>query len=281
MKGRFLIILAIFLVLIPWIRGLEFSMSNQVMVDGITVSAIVVMTITLVFSIVSWSLFSWASKNIKFPGFLLSVITGASLVIPFIQVLGPMAGIIVGIVAGFVAFMLQKKMTDPAGNKPLVIAVITLAVAYFALIMMILAAQSSSMENGIGEWTGTAEGMEKTGFENVISNSIGFVFFLAIIPALIITGLIILDKNEMKGKVLIMTGVTMMAVGFSAIFYSSFVLFSPAEPPMMRPIEGMDFVFFMYRQEFLFSGIIGTFVTLAGFIIRRKQCHGGMRDMRK
>lgn len=251
------------------------------MVDGITVSAIVVMTITLVFSIVSWSLFSWASKNIKFPGFLLSVITGASLVIPFIQVLGPMAGIIVGIVAGFVAFMLQKKMTDPAGNKPLVIAVITLAVAYFALIMMILAAQSSSMENGIGEWTGTAEGMEKTGFENVISNSIGFVFFLAIIPALIITGLIILDKNEMKGKVLIMTGVTMMAVGFSAIFYSSFVLFSPAEPPMMRPIEGMDFVFFMYRQEFLFSGIIGTFVTLAGFIIRRKQCHGGMRDMRK
>ena len=279
MKTRLLIIIAAFLVLIPWIRGLEFGMNNQVMVDGITISAITVMSITIIFSLLSWFLFSWASKNIKFTGILLSIITGASLVIPFIQVLGPMAGVIVGVVAGFTAFMLQKKMTHPTKNQSLIIATITIVVTYFILVMMVLAFQTASMGNGIGEWTGTAEGMEETGFDNILNNNIGFIFFLVIIPSLIITGLVIQDKT-MKSKFLMIIGIALMIEGFLATFYSSFVLFPPTEPPMMRPLGDMDYVFYLYRQAFLLSGIIGIFVTVTGIIPFWKE-RTGKRDMRK
>ena len=85
----------------------------------------------------------------------------------------------------------------------------------------------------------------------------------------------------MKTRLLIIIGITLMVEGFLATFYTSIILFPATEPPIMRPIEGIDSVFFMHRQIFLFSGIIGIFVTIAGFIIRRKQYTGGMRDMRK
>lgn len=195
-------IIAAFLVLIPWVRGLEFSMNNHVMVDGITTSAIIVMMIAIVFSLVSWFLFSWATKNIKFAGIPLSIITSASLVVPFIQVMGPMAGIIVGIVAGFAAFTIQKKMIDPTENKSLIVTTIILAAAYSVLITVILASQTNSIwdsGDGIGMWTGTAEGMERPGFYTILHNHVGFVFFLAIVPSLILTGLIIRGKtNEAK-----------------------------------------------------------------------------------
>lgn len=84
----------------------------------------------------------------------------------------------------------------------------------------------------------------------------------------------------MKLKVLIIIGIMMMVIGFSATVYSSFVLFPPTEPPMMRPIEGMDYVFFMYRQAFLLGGIIGIFVTVAGIIPFWKE-RTGKSDMRK
>ncbi len=71
----------------------------------------------------------------------------------------------------------------------------------------------------------------------------------------------------MKTKLLIIIGIAMMIEGFSAVTYSSFVLFPPTEPPMMRSIEGIDYVLFIYRQAFLVSGIIGIFVTLAGIFL--------------
>ena len=71
----------------------------------------------------------------------------------------------------------------------------------------------------------------------------------------------------MKNKLLIIIGIAMMIGGFSAVVYSSPLLFPPTEPPMMRAIEGMEYVLFTYRQAFLFSGIIGIFVTLAGIIL--------------
>lgn len=188
-----MIIVAIFLVLIPWIWGIDFTTNNGVVIDGITISAMIVMTLTLIFSLISWFLFSWASKGVKIIGVPLSIITAASLVVPFLQVLGPMAGIIVGIVAGFAAFMFQKKADHPQQNRSLVIATTTLAATYFVLVMMILAFQT--IENGIGEWTGTAEGMEKTGFDNILNNNIDFIFFLLVIPSLIMTGLLIHGKT--------------------------------------------------------------------------------------
>jgi len=84
----------------------------------------------------------------------------------------------------------------------------------------------------------------------------------------------------MKPKVLIIVGIVMIVIGFSVTVYSSFILFPPTEPPTMRPIEGMDYVFFMYKQAFLLGGIIGTFVTVAGIITFWKE-RTGKRDMRK
>ena len=197
MKTSFLAIIAVFLLLIPWVSMLDFDMGN-VQVDGIVTSAVVVMTLTVFFSIVSWSVLSWASKSIKPAGILLSIITGASLVIPFIHVLGPMAGVLVGVVSGFSAFMLQKRMADPAKNRSVIIAIITIAAAYMVLILVVLATQSAASDagDGIGSWSGTAEGIEESGFENIFNNSIGFAYFLAIIPSLMATGLILRGEHE-------------------------------------------------------------------------------------
>jgi len=74
----------------------------------------------------------------------------------------------------------------------------------------------------------------------------------------------------MKTRLLIIIGIALMIAGFLVTFYTSFILFPPTEPPMMRSVEGIDYVFFMYRQAFLFSGIIGIFVTVAGIILWRK-----------
>lgn len=199
MKTRLLIIIVVFLVLLPWIQRLDVGINNEVMIDGITTSAIIVMIITLAFSLITWGLLSWATKIIKPSGITLGIISGAAIVIPFLEVLGPMAGIIVGITAGFVAFMLQKKMTDPTKNRPIVVASVTMVAAYFILIILVLAAQSPHIwdtGSGIESWTGTPEGVEESGFGNIFGNNIGFAFFLPIIPSLIATGLIIRGKKE-------------------------------------------------------------------------------------
>jgi len=270
MRTRLLIIVAIFLVLIPWIKSLDFGINNQVMVDGFTVSSVTVMTLAIVFSLVSWLLFSWASKNIRVAGIPLSVITAASLILPFSQTLGPMTAIIVGIVAGFASFMIQKKMICQAQNKSLIISAITLTLAYVTLILMILIVSTNSMNQGIGDWTGTAEGIEETGFGSVINAHIEFIFFLIIIPSLLVTILIIQGKT-LKSTFLIILGAVLMIEGLFVTLYLSFVLLSPTEPPTMRPIEGIDFIFVMYRHVFWFSGIIGIFVTAVGITLWRKR----------
>ena len=201
-KDWLLMAAAIFLVGHPWFHGLSFGLSNEVMVDGMTVSATIVMTVTLVFSLASWSLLSWASKSsIALPGVLLGIISGASLVNPFLQVLGPMAAMIVGVVAGFVAFMLQQKMNTPERTRPLMIALITLGAAYLVLSIIILAVNGLHIwdtSNGIGAWSGTPEGMERSGFDNIFGNNIGFESFLVVIPVLIITVLVIRRERESK-----------------------------------------------------------------------------------
>lgn len=265
MRTRLLIIIAAFLVLFPGIKGLDFGINNEVMVDGITVSSVIVMTLAIVFSLVSWVLFSWASKNIRVAGIPLSVITAASLILPFGQTLGPMAAIIVGIVAGFASFMIQKKMIFQTQNKSLVISTITLILAYVTLILMILAVSTYSTSQGIGDWDGTTEGMEETAFDSTINAHIEFVFFLMIIPSLVITVLIIQGKI-IRSKFLIISGIALMIQGLLVTLYLSLFLLSPVEPPIMRPIEGIDFIFVMYRHTFLFGGIMGFFITFVGVI---------------
>jgi len=140
MKTRILVIITIALVCIP---GIYFALSahNEVMVDGITVSAFTVWNITIILSFVSWLLLSWAAKNIKEIGIFLSIIMGASLVGPFVGYLGPMAAIIVGVTAGCIAFMLQKYITNIAKKKFLIIGIITITAAYCVLIIIMLVTQ--------------------------------------------------------------------------------------------------------------------------------------------
>ena len=196
MKTRFLVIIAAFLVLSPWLTGLTVGINNEVMVDGITFSATIVMSLTLAFSLVSWFLFSWASRDIKLEGIPLAVISGSALVIPFLQVLGPMAGIILGVVAGFAAFMIQKKITNPANNSSMRIASIIFAATYVLLIAVVLTFQSPGVwetGNGIGSWTGTAQGIEH-GLAEPFRN-VGLLYFFTVIPTLIVTGLVVRMKN--------------------------------------------------------------------------------------
>ena len=133
--------IAAFLLLIPWVEMLHFDL-GRIQVDGIHTTAAIAMTLAVFFSMASWWILSRASKDVRPVGILLSIITGASLVIPFIQVLGPMAAVLVGIVAGFSAFMLQKKAAEPARNRPVIVAAAALAAAYLALTIIVLAAQS-------------------------------------------------------------------------------------------------------------------------------------------
>ena len=192
MKTRLLAAIAAFLLLVPWAGMLDFDF-GRFEVDGIRVSAAVVMALTVFFSLVSWSALSWASKGIRPAGALLSVITGESLAVPFIEMLGPMAAVVVGVVAGFPAFMLQKKMIDPARNRPVVAAAATLAAAYLALIILLLAVQG--LHSDTVTWIGTAEGIEKSGFDNVFNNSIGFAYFLVTVPSLVATVLVLRAGN--------------------------------------------------------------------------------------
>ena len=185
-----LAIIAAFLLLVPWVEALDFDF-GRVQVEGISTTAAIAMTLAVFFSMASWLILSRASKDVRPVGILLSIITGASLAIPFIHVLGPMAAVLVGIVAGFSAFMLQKKA---AGNHSVIVAAATLAAAYLALTIMVLAAQSPHVWDaggGIGAWTGTAEGIEESGFDNIFNSNIGFAYFLAVIPALAVTGLML------------------------------------------------------------------------------------------
>jgi len=114
----------------------------------------------------------------------------------------PMAAVIIGVVAGFTAFMIQKKMTGPVENKSLIVTTITIVAIYSVLITMILVYLTNSIwdtGDGIGAWTGTAKGIENTSFYTILRNHVGFVFFLATISSLIITGLIVGGKaNEVK-----------------------------------------------------------------------------------
>ena len=84
----------------------------------------------------------------------------------------------------------------------------------------------------------------------------------------------------MKTMLLIVIGISIVIEGFWGSFYSSYVLFPSSEPPMMRPIEGMNYVLFVYRQAFLYSGIIGVFVTITGIILFCKE-RSRKKDMRK
>ena len=279
MKTRLLISIAVSLVLIPWISGIGFTPNNEVMVDGIPVSATVVMTISIVFSLVFWFLFSWASKNIKPAGIPLSIITGASLIMPFMQNLGPMAAIIVGVVAGFAAFMLQKKMINPKPNKPLIIAAITMGAAYFVLIMMVLAVQTTSVwdtGDGVGAWTGTVEGIDldpdlSRSYALDFSDSVFVVvpIMLGIISLILVIPHLILKKKKIPSRqyVLLIASAIMLFFGIPIII-QGIDQWSLLQHEKLQTIEFVLLILVVQTPGYVLTGI-GIAILCKSQLIRR------------
>ena len=75
----------------------------------------------------------------------------------------------------------------------------------------------------------------------------------------------------LKANLLIIIGIALMIEGFSSFFYSSYVLFPPTEPPLMKSVEGMDIILITYRQALLYSGFAGIIVSVIGILLYLKQ----------
>ena len=196
-----LAVIAAFLLLVSLVGMFDFD-PGRVLADGIPVSAAIATILAVLSSVASWFVFSFVSKDIRIVGVLLGIITGASLVIPFSHALGPMAAVLVGIVAGFSAFMLQKKIRDPAGNRPAMVAAASIAATYLLFTTLVLAAQSPHVwdtGDGIGAWSGTVEGVEEPGSVDILSNT-GLGYLMVVIPSLAATWLILCRREEPRTR---------------------------------------------------------------------------------
>lgn len=186
--------MAAFLVLVPWFVFAGLGADGMIVVDGLASSAVIVLMISVVLALASWAVLSCATKNISPQGIALGIIVGASLVMPFLQILGPMSGVVVGIVAGFVAFLFQKRISNRQG-RPLVAAAVVLASTYFVLTTIAVAlpviASVWYAGDGITTRHGTVEGLETSGFNDVLYGSIDFVLFAIAIPFLVAAGLVV------------------------------------------------------------------------------------------
>lgn len=78
----------------------------------------------------------------------------------------------------------------------------------------------------------------------------------------------------MKTRLLIIIGIALIIEGFSTVIYASYVLLPPTEPPMMTPIEGLDYVLVVYKHAFLPSSVIRIFVTVTGIVLFWKEKTG-------
>ncbi len=192
MRTCLLTVIAAFLLSIPLLDTLDFDFGG-IQVDRISTSAIIVMALAVFFSLVAWLILSAVSKNLRPAGSLLSIITGASLTIPFLHVLGPISGIPVGVVAGFSAFTLQKKMVNFANNHSIITACTTLVISYVVLAILVLVINNT--DDGVGTWSGTIEGIEESGIDNTFGN-VGFAHVLVIVSSLAATIMILYGKNE-------------------------------------------------------------------------------------
>ena len=150
---------AAFALLFPW-----FGWSGGVAAGGVAVSAAVVTALAVSLSLVSWMVLSLVSRMLGPTGAALAIITGASLVSPFLYVLGPAGGAAVGVAAGFAAFQLHRTALDPGRRRSLAAAAATVVSVYVVLAVAALALTPTphiwDVSTGIGAWTGTVEGVE-------------------------------------------------------------------------------------------------------------------------
>lgn len=150
---------AAFALLFPW-----FGWGGGVAAGGVAVSAAVVTVLAVSLSLVSWMILSLVSRMLGPAGAALAIITGASLVSPFLYVLGLAGGAAVGVAAGFAAFQLHRTALDPGRRRSLAAAAATVVSVYMVLAVAALALTPTphiwDVSTGIGAWTGTVEGVE-------------------------------------------------------------------------------------------------------------------------
>ena len=105
MKNKIMLLVFALFLSIFWANSIISVATNSILVDGITISVILVTMLTMVFSFVSWSLLSLANhkKSIMVNSFT-SVILGFIVISPIAQMSGPMLGIILGTITGAFLF---------------------------------------------------------------------------------------------------------------------------------------------------------------------------------
>lgn len=169
--------------------------SDGVMVDGIAKSAVIVMALAVAFSTISWLALSVVSGHVVAYGVALSTLTGAAIVIPFLDILGPAGGIVVGAVGGFTAFLLHRAAANPRKHKPLAAATVTLAATYLVLLIVAVSAPLSvqiwNVSDGIGSWSGTPGGMEHLAPVGVYGSGNRLALFLTATLSLVATAFVV------------------------------------------------------------------------------------------
>ena len=129
------------------------ELRTKTLLDEITRGDATDLAASIASSLAFWLALSWRSGRYGLPGVTLPIITGASLALPFLGVLTPVAGMIVGAVAGFSASRLQRRMDDPSQGRPLKVALAALVAAYLGLVAISLASHSPPLwEGGFSPW---------------------------------------------------------------------------------------------------------------------------------
>lgn len=168
-----------------WFGWFGFNAGSQVMVDGVTVSAWVVTNTATGMAAITWVLMSWAhTGKPSVVGAASGAVAGLVAITPASGWVGPMASIIIGIAAGTVcyasvSFKNARKWDDALdvwgihGMGGLTGAILTGTLA---------SPHIWDTGDGIGAWTGTAEGMEQQAI-NIIAAaiSIGYAFGVSIV----------------------------------------------------------------------------------------------------
>ncbi|MEM4391599.1 MAG: ammonium transporter [Candidatus Nitrosotenuis sp.] len=170
---------------ILWFGWFGFNAGSEVMVDGITVSAWVVTNTATGMAVVTWILMAWAhTGKPSVVGAASGAVAGLVCITPAAGWVGPMAAIIIGIAAGSVcygcvAFKNARKWDDALdvwgihGMGGLTGAILTGTLA---------SPHIWDTGDGIGAWTGTAEGYEQQAI-NIIGAliSVGYAFGVTIV----------------------------------------------------------------------------------------------------
>ncbi len=167
---------------ILWFGWFGFNAGSEVQVDGITVSAWVVTNLATGVASVTWLLMSWAhTGKPSIVGAATGAVAGLVAITPASGWVGPMAAIIIGIAAGTIcyasiSFKNARKWDDALdvwgvhGMGGLTGAILTGTLA---------SPHIWDTGDGIGAWTGTAEGMEQQAI-SIIGAAISIAYAFAV-----------------------------------------------------------------------------------------------------